>query len=368
MEVFVPLTWKRQRDYCKLGDHSLREIEQLRSNPTAIGGGIGVFQLDSSYIDKSLPIPVGTQLRGLLVNMIAHGGLPPGSRLPSVRELASDLGVAIMNVSQVYQQLSSLGLIEIRRGLGAFTLQDQQKNLENVGPFSALRDDIERLLTKASEHGVTATDLVTLVSTQAQLRAGTGLRLAFVGPFPRTIERYVEALRPRLHPDDRIEVYSLAEVAGDHTLRDSLTGASLVLTIANREPEVRALLPKANVFAVRLVISAETKSALHALDADARIVAVASVQDYIATLRPGIHEIAPALHDIKITEMQAPDLARQLIDRDVIVYWSGAEAVIEMAPGLKVIEYRHAPDSAEVGRVLVPLLLGLRRRKQNSQL
>src|SRR5690606_13852538 len=83
--------------------------------------GATMYPLDSSHIDKSLPISVNRQLRGLLELLLSNGGLPPGSRLPSVRELAEKLGIAVMTVNQVYRQLADSGQIEIRRGLGAFT-------------------------------------------------------------------------------------------------------------------------------------------------------------------------------------------------------------------------------------------------------
>ena len=61
------------------------------------------------------------------VDGIACGELLPGARLPSVRELADELSVAPMTVSQVYRELKDGGLIEARSGLGTFVT-------ENGGP------------------------------------------------------------------------------------------------------------------------------------------------------------------------------------------------------------------------------------------
>src|SRR3954452_19537486 len=71
-------------------------------------------------IDRELPVPLGTQLKGLIEYGIACGELAPGERLPSVRELATGLGLAPMTVSQVYKDLRTSGLIEGRAGSGTF--------------------------------------------------------------------------------------------------------------------------------------------------------------------------------------------------------------------------------------------------------
>ena len=65
-------------------------------------------------LDRSLPVPLGLQLRGLVEYGIACGEFRPGDRLPSVRDLAEEVGVAPMTVSQVYRDLKAAGLIEGR--------------------------------------------------------------------------------------------------------------------------------------------------------------------------------------------------------------------------------------------------------------
>ena len=57
--------------------------------------------------------------------------------------------------------------------------------------------------------------------------------------------------------------------------------------------------------------------------------------------------------------MEATDLDAQLGSNDVVVYATGAEAVLDrVAPGTLAIEYRHSPDLEEVDRIVRPLLDG----------
>lgn len=62
--------------------------------------------------------PPGEQIRDQLSGLIASGLLASGERLPSVRQLASDLGIAPGTVAKVYRTLEAEGLISTRIGSG----------------------------------------------------------------------------------------------------------------------------------------------------------------------------------------------------------------------------------------------------------
>lgn len=64
------------------------------------------------------PLPPYEQLRRQLEGIIRDGALPPGSRLPTLRQLAGDLGVAVGTIGRVYRELEAAGLIVTRRAAG----------------------------------------------------------------------------------------------------------------------------------------------------------------------------------------------------------------------------------------------------------
>jgi GntR family transcriptional regulator len=70
-------------------------------------------------IDLGAAIPVYEQIRSQLAGAIDSGRVPSGVRLPSVRALAADLGIAVNTVVRAYAELESAGLIVNRRGSGA---------------------------------------------------------------------------------------------------------------------------------------------------------------------------------------------------------------------------------------------------------
>lgn len=60
-------------------------------------------------LDPSSAVPVYEQIVDAVVRGIADGSLVPGSRLPTVRQLAGDLGVATNTVAKAYRQLEAEG-------------------------------------------------------------------------------------------------------------------------------------------------------------------------------------------------------------------------------------------------------------------
>ena len=62
-------------------------------------------------IDQKAATPPFEQLRQQLTTMIQSTALPAGHRLPSVRQLASDLGLANGTVARAYRELEAAGLV-----------------------------------------------------------------------------------------------------------------------------------------------------------------------------------------------------------------------------------------------------------------
>jgi DNA-binding transcriptional regulator YhcF (GntR family) len=64
--------------------------------------------------------PLFDQLRTQVIMGIRDGRLPPGTRLPTVRELAGQLNLAVNTVARAYRELESAGIVETRGRFGTF--------------------------------------------------------------------------------------------------------------------------------------------------------------------------------------------------------------------------------------------------------
>ena len=65
-------------------------------------------------VDPASPVPPYEQLRHQIATMIRTDVLRAGTRLPSIRQLAGDLGLANGTVARAYRELEAQGLIQSR--------------------------------------------------------------------------------------------------------------------------------------------------------------------------------------------------------------------------------------------------------------
>jgi DNA-binding transcriptional regulator YhcF (GntR family) len=75
-------------------------------------------------LDRSGSVPVSTQLRDAIARRIRSGRLGPGERLPPVRDLATELGLAPNTVAKAYRALESDGLLVGRGRRGTFVADE----------------------------------------------------------------------------------------------------------------------------------------------------------------------------------------------------------------------------------------------------
>lgn len=71
-------------------------------------------------VDNTSAVPPFEQVRSELARQINDHFLPVGTRLPTVRRLADDLGLAPNTVARAYRELEEAGLIETRGRAGSF--------------------------------------------------------------------------------------------------------------------------------------------------------------------------------------------------------------------------------------------------------
>ncbi len=71
-------------------------------------------------IDASAATPPFEQLRVQVRDAVAAGELAAGAKLPTVRALADELGLAVNTVARAYRELETDGLIETRGRAGSF--------------------------------------------------------------------------------------------------------------------------------------------------------------------------------------------------------------------------------------------------------
>ncbi len=84
------------------------------------------------------PTPPYEQLRRQLAALIGDGSLHAGDRLPALRQLAGDLGLAVGTVARTYRELESAGLVASRRGGGTRIAPTSGASVTRSGGLDAM--------------------------------------------------------------------------------------------------------------------------------------------------------------------------------------------------------------------------------------
>ncbi|HWJ85021.1 MAG TPA: GntR family transcriptional regulator [Cellulomonas sp.] len=115
-------------------------------------------------IDLSSATPQYEQVRAQIAALVTAGALSDGDRLPTVRALANDLGIAPGTIARAYTELEAAGLVASRRRVG--TVVTAQRIASGEPAVAAAR-----LAEVARAHGLTDSEAHDLLAA-ALIRDG----------------------------------------------------------------------------------------------------------------------------------------------------------------------------------------------------
>lgn len=115
-------------------------------------------------IDDDSPIPPYRQLVDQMLALIARESLPVGQRLPPVRQLAADLGLANGTVARAYRILEEADILETQGRKGTFVARRHQE-LSERERLDVLRAKTAELIQAAATVGASETDVKEALET-----------------------------------------------------------------------------------------------------------------------------------------------------------------------------------------------------------
>ena len=111
-------------------------------------------------IDELSDIPIYLQLRNQIVMGISSGELEAGEKLPTVRDLALEMGINTMTVSKAYQLLKTEGYIMTDRKNGARIRLEIKKE---AYISDANKTELKRIVSEVRISGVPKQELFDLI-------------------------------------------------------------------------------------------------------------------------------------------------------------------------------------------------------------
>lgn len=109
-------------------------------------------------IDTDSPVPPYRQLVDQVLRMVSSARLPVGQRLPTVRQLAGDLGLANGTVARAYRLLEEAGVVETRGRRGTFVAR-QPPEMSSQERVEYLRGKTAALIEAAALVGASETEI-----------------------------------------------------------------------------------------------------------------------------------------------------------------------------------------------------------------
>ena len=111
----------------------------------------------SITISQSDPRPLYLQVIEQIQRRVAVGDLPPGTELPSIRQLAADLAVSVITIKRAYLELEREGTITTRQGKGSVV--SRQPELPSLLAVRELNEHLEQVAELSQLLGISRTEL-----------------------------------------------------------------------------------------------------------------------------------------------------------------------------------------------------------------
>ena len=111
-------------------------------------------------------VPIYTQLTDQLRRRIVSGDLPPGARLPSVRDLAAQAGVNPNTMQRAMAEMERLGLVYSQRTAGRFVTEDE--TVIRALRRDLAREQIDTFLAGMAQLGFHRGEILTLLEEEGE--------------------------------------------------------------------------------------------------------------------------------------------------------------------------------------------------------
>lgn len=106
-------------------------------------------------------IPIYVQVQDAIIKKIILGDYEPGDKIPSIKDLAKDFKINANTVSKSLTDLEAQGILETRRGMGTYIVEDKDMIDETVDKYIGSR--VSDIIREFEMLGISKQRLIELV-------------------------------------------------------------------------------------------------------------------------------------------------------------------------------------------------------------
>ena len=108
------------------------------------------------------PDPMYKQITDQVKDAIASGKAAPETKLPSIREMASELNISAITIKRAYSDLENEGYIITRSGLGSFVADINRDKLRKE-KLREIKKEMNVIIKSAEKFGISEDDIIKMI-------------------------------------------------------------------------------------------------------------------------------------------------------------------------------------------------------------
>lgn len=119
------------------------------------------------FIDNKSGLPIYDQIYSQIKNQIISGALREDQLLPSIRNLAKDLGISVITTRRAYDELEREGFIYTVPAKGCYVAQKNTELLREEN-LKKIEEHLEQIIRLAATCGLTREDILEMVTIELE--------------------------------------------------------------------------------------------------------------------------------------------------------------------------------------------------------
>ena len=115
-------------------------------------------------LSNNSDMPIYAQIKEQIKEQIMTGIIPEDTLLPSIRQLAKDLGISVITTTRAYNELEGEGFIKTRQGKGSIVLSRDNEMMKEQY-LKRIEESLECAIDNSRYASISDQELITILKT-----------------------------------------------------------------------------------------------------------------------------------------------------------------------------------------------------------